>query len=110
MILYVVGGSCFIKTKDYLIIGSEDVDRLGVDFFITGTQLTCVVITERISVKDFLYSLSRVRLVPSSDLSSLKVLSKAVVATTDGIEFGKCFPVEYTSVDELKHHFEEYWC
>lgn len=109
MILYVVGGSCFIKTKDYLIIGSEDVDRLGVDFFIAGAQFACVVITEEISVKDFLYSLSRVRLAPPSDLLSLKVLSKAVVATTDGIEFGKCFPVEYTSVDDLKHHFEEYW-
>lgn len=109
MILYVVGGSCYVKTKDYLIIGSEDVDRLGVDFFITGTQLTCVVITEKISVKDFLYSLSRVRLSPPKHLASLKVLSKGVVATTDGIEFGKCFPVKYASVNDLKHHFEEYW-
>ena len=109
MILYVVGGSCFIKTKGYLIIGSEDIGRRGIDKYIAGTQFTCVVITERTSVKDFLYSLSRVRLAPPSDLSSLKVLSKAVVATIDGVEFGKCFPVKYTSVDELKHHFEGYW-
>lgn len=109
MILYVVGGSCFIKTEDYIIIGSEDVGRLGVDFFINSTQFTCAVITEKISVKDFLYSLSRVMLSPPKHLASLKVLSKAVVATTDGIEFGKCFPVEYASVDDLKHHFEEYW-
>ena len=98
MILYVVGGSCFIKTKDYLIIGSEDVDRLGVDFFIAGTELTCAMITEKISIKDFLYLLSRVRLTPPSDLSSLKVLSKAVIATADGIEFGECFPVKYIQV------------
>lgn len=109
MILYVVGGSCYVKTKDYLIVGSEDVDRLGVGFFIAGTQLTCAVITEKILVKDFLYLLSRVRLAPPSNLSTLKVLSKAVVATTDGVEFGKCFPVKYTSVDDLKRHFEEYW-
>lgn len=110
MILYVVGGSCFIKTKDYLIIGSEDIGQRGIDKYIAGTQLTCVVVTERISVKDFLYSLSRVRLNPPKHLTSLKVLSKAVVATTDGIEFGKCFPVEYASINDLKHHFEEYWC
>ena len=108
MILYVVGGSCFIKTKDYLIIGSENIRR-GIDKYLAGTQFTCVVITEKIPVKDFLYSLSRVRLTPPSELSSLKVLSKAVVATTDGVEFGKCFPVKYTSVDDLKYHFEEYW-
>lgn len=110
MILYVVGGSCFIKTKDYLIIGSEDVDRLGVAFFVAGIQLACAVVTEKISVKDFLYSLSRVRLSPPKHLTSLKGLSKAVVATADGIEFGECFPVKYTSADDLKHHFEEYWC
>ena len=109
MILYVVGGSCFIKTKDYIIIGSEDVDRLGIDRYIAGTQFTCAVITEKISVKDFLYSLSRVILSPPKHLASLKVLSKAVVATADGVEFGKCFPVKYASVDDLKHNFEEYW-
>ena len=110
MILYVVGGgSCYVKTKDHLIIGSEDVGRLGVDFFINSTQFTCAVITEKISVKDFLYSLSRVILSPPKHLASLKVLSKAVVATTDGIEFGKCFPVRYASVNDLKRHFDEYW-
>lgn len=109
MILYVVGGSCFIKTKDYLIIGSDGVDRLGIDKYIAGTQFTCVVITEKISVKDFLYSLSRVMLSPPKNLASLKVLSKAVVATTDGVEFGKCFPVKYTSVNDLKRHFDGYW-
>lgn len=109
MILYVVGGSCFIKTKDYLIIGSEDVDRFGIDRYIAGTQLTCAVITEKVSVKDFMYLLSRVVLSPPKHLASLEVSSKAVVATADGVEFGKCFPVKYTSTDELKHHFEEYW-
>lgn len=108
MILYVVGGSCYVKTKDYLIIGSEDVGRLRIGFFITGTQFTCTVITEKVSVDDFLWALSRVILSPPKHLASLKVLSKAVVATTDGVEFGKCFPVKYTCVD-LKHHFDEYW-
>lgn len=109
MILYVVGGSCFVKTKDYIIIGSEDVDRLGIDRYIAGIQLSCAVITEKISVKDFMYLLSMVMLSPPKHLTPSKVLSKMVVATTDGIEFGKCFPVKYASFNDLKHHFEEYW-
>ena len=109
MILYVVGGSCYIKTNDIFILGIQDVRRFGVEKYISGYQFSCAVITEKVSVDDFLWVLSRVRLNPPKHLTSLKVLSKAVVATTDGIEFGKCFPVEYTSVDDLKHHFEEYW-
>ena len=46
--------------------------------------------------------LSRVRLTSPSELSALKVLSKAVVATTYCVEFGKCFPVKYTSVNDLE--------
>lgn len=109
MILYVVGGSCYIKNNDLFILGIQDVRRFGVEKYISGYQFSCAVISEKVSVDDFLWVLSRVVLSPPKHLASLKVLSKAVVATTDGIEFGKCFPVKYTSVDDLKHHFEEYW-
>lgn len=109
MILYVVGGSCYIKTNDTFILGIQDVRRFGIEKCISGYRFSCAVITEKVSVDDFLWVLSRVMLSPPKHLTSLKVLSKAVVATTDGVEFGRCFPVEYTSVDELKQHFEEYW-
>lgn len=109
MILYVVGGSCHIKTNDIFILGIQDVRRFGFEKYISGYQFSCAVITEKVSVDDFLWVLSRVMLSPPRHLASLKVLSKAVVATTDGIEFGKCFPIKYASVDDLKHHFEEYW-
>lgn len=108
MILYVVGGSCHIKNNDIFIIGIQDVRRFGIEKYISGYQFSCAVITEKVSVDDFLWVLSRVILSPPKHLASLKVLSKAVVATTDGVEFGKCFPVKYASAD-LKHHFDEYW-
>lgn len=104
MILYVVGGSCYVKTNDLFILGVQDFRR-----YISGYRFSCAVITEKVSVDDFLWVLSRVILSPPKHLTSLRVLSKAVVATKDGIEFGKCFPVEYTSGDELKRNFEEYW-
>ena len=109
MILYVVGGSCYVKTNDLFILGVQDVRRFGIEKYISGYQFSCAVITEKISVDDFLLVLSRVRLSPPKHLASLKVLSKSMVATTDGVEFGKCFPVKYASVNDLKHHFEEYW-
>lgn len=31
MILYVVGGSCYIKTNDIFILGIQDVRRFGVE-------------------------------------------------------------------------------
>ncbi len=109
MILYVVGGSCYIKTNDIFILGVQDVRRFGIEKYISGYRFSCAVITEKVSVDDFLWVLSRVILSPPKHLASLKVLSKAVVATTDGVEFGKCFPVKYASVNDLKRHFEEYW-
>lgn len=109
MILYVVSGSCYIKNNDLFILGIQDVRRFGIEKYISGYQFSCAVITEKVSVDDFLWGLSRIVLSPPRHLASFKVLSKAVVATTDGVEFGKSFPVKYTSVSDLKHHFEEYW-
>lgn len=109
MILYVVGGSCYVKTSDIFILGVQDVRRFGIEKYISGYRFSCAAITEKVSVDDFLWILSRVMLSPPKHLASLKVLSKAVVATTDGIEFGKCFPVKYASVDNLKHDFDGYW-
>ena len=109
MILYVVGGSCYVKTNDIFILGIQDVRRFGIEKYISGYRFSCAVITEKVSVDDFLWVLSRVILSPPKHLASLNVLSKAVVATADGVEFGKCFPVKYASVGDLKHHFEEYW-
>lgn len=104
MILYVVGGSCYVKTNDLFILGVQDFRR-----YISGYRFSCAVITEKVSVDDFLWVLSRVMLSPPKHLASLRVFSKVVVATTDGVEFGRCFPVKYASVNDLKRHFDEHW-